>query len=257
MPTSPATNGELEAPRHTLHKGDADPIGLVGSVRRVQEWLTFHRQGVAINGTFDAATEEATRRFQSYVGQEETGEVNKDTWDALILPMKRAVRPITGEEVNNLTLGQVMVLVSKQHLAEHPLEIGGDNRGPWVRLYMGGADGIWAQWSAGFVSFIHSQACLACGFLGLVPREIWIPNLAKWAKSHNCFISDLKQVKVGSIFLSRGGAQGWNHCGVVIEVGEETFRTIEGNTNDDNSAAGYQVESRTRAAGTYDFLVIQ
>ena len=42
-----------------------------------------------------------------------------------------------------------------------PSDVGGENRGPWVRLYMDGRDGKEWLWCAGFVCFILRQACAA------------------------------------------------------------------------------------------------
>lgn len=39
--------------------------------------------------------------------------------------------------------------------------VGGQNRGPWVRLYMKGHEGPDLPWCAGFVSFVTSQAAQA------------------------------------------------------------------------------------------------
>ena len=54
-----------------------------------------------------------------------------------------------------------MKTLAGQHLAQGPREVGGDNRGPWVRAYMGGQDGKWARWCAGFVSTLLAQGCAA------------------------------------------------------------------------------------------------
>ena len=45
----------------------------------------------------------------------------------------------------------------------NPREIGGQNMGPWVRLYMDGREGAEFPWCAGFVCFVLAQACEAMG----------------------------------------------------------------------------------------------
>src|SRR6185436_17431956 len=65
--------------------------------------------------------------------------------------------PIAG----NKPLGQLVVAYARQHLAQHPQEAGGENRGPWVRLYTQGREGVDFPWCAGFATFILEQACLA------------------------------------------------------------------------------------------------
>jgi len=53
--------------------------------------------------------------------------------------------------------------VARAHLKAHPVEVGGDNRGPWVRAYMSGNDGSDWLWCAGFVTAIVAQAASLLG----------------------------------------------------------------------------------------------
>ena len=46
----------------------------------------------------------------------------------------------------------------------------------------GSGEGDWAQWCAGFVSFVHAQAAKAWGVAAFAPREVWVPNFAAWAQ---------------------------------------------------------------------------
>jgi hypothetical protein len=49
----------------------------------------------------------------------------------------------------------------------------------------------------------------------------------------------------------------WIHTGMVSVLHEETFDTIEGNTNDEGSANGYEVCARNRAfSSQIDFIRI-
>jgi hypothetical protein len=69
------------------------------------------------------------------------------------------------------------------------------------------------------------------------------------------------RVRPGSIFLQQAhGAERrryrYRHTGIVIEAGPETMTTIEGNTNDEGSAEGYEVCRRTRGYGNMDFVVL-
>ena len=45
------------------------------------------------------------------------------------------------------------------------------------------------------------------------------------------------------------------HTGIVVQAGPDTFKTIEGNTNDDGSAEGYEVCARVRGYTGIDFIV--
>ena len=55
-------------------------------------------------------------------------------------------------------------------------------------------------------------------------------------------------VKPGDIFLlqSNNNSSDWIHTGLIINVNDEVFETIEGNTNADGSENGYGVLRRSR-----------
>lgn len=53
-------------------------------VRAVQTLLNLHDQPIGIYDDFDPATADAVKRFQDTAGLKQTGEVNRDTWDALL-----------------------------------------------------------------------------------------------------------------------------------------------------------------------------
>jgi len=127
-------------------------------VSLIQEWLCLHGFQVVIDGAFGPATEAAVGQFQSRAGVGVDGIVGDTTFEQLVLPMKRALGPIPPDGAN---LGAMVVAYAKQHLAQAPREVGGQNRGPWVRLYVNGHDGPEWPRCAGFASFILTQACSA------------------------------------------------------------------------------------------------
>ena len=49
----------------------------------------------------------------------------------------RALKPISSR---GRSLNELVIAFAEQHMNEHPREIGGQNRGPWVRLYMKGKE---------------------------------------------------------------------------------------------------------------------
>jgi hypothetical protein len=236
----------------TLEKGSKGK-----KVSLVQEWLGLNGVSVPVDGGFSDATERAVREFQGKIKRAPSGKVDQALVDTLAQPMLRAVaaKPSAG-----LALGDAIVEIAKAHLQESPLEIGGDNRGPWVRLYMDGKQGDLEYWCAGFVSYIIGQA------LGANKRPL--------KKSVSCvdFGTDAETTKrlvgaksasgkvlPGWVFL-KIGADGYEHTGIVTSGDDKTFTTIEGNTNDgklkngkpDNN--GYEVTSRIRKFGKYDFV---
>jgi hypothetical protein len=46
------------------------------------------------------------------------------------------------------------------------------------------------------------------------------------------------------------------HTGLVVRAGQETFETIEGNTNDAGDREGYEVCQRVRGYAGKDFIVV-
>jgi hypothetical protein len=122
----------------------------------IQGWLCLQDFHVVIDGDFGPATDIAVRQFQRRKGLKIVGVVGPKTFAQLILPMTDVLKPIPRDEKS---LGPMVVAYARQHLKQHPREIGGQNKGSWVRLYMKSNEGSDWPWCAGFVSFILKQAC--------------------------------------------------------------------------------------------------
>jgi len=227
-------------------------------VKLVQEWLCLQGIPVAIDSFFGPASESAVKEFQEQEGLAIDGVVKTDTFDKLIQPMKTALNPI---QPQGETLGEMVVKYARRHLAQNPREIGGQNRGPWVRLYMSGNEGRHWAWCAGFVCFILKQACKSLDEGLPFKKTFSCDTLAALAKEKDIFlrgtkIDDKLQITPGSIFLNRRTATDWVHTGIVIQSENELFHTIEGNTNDEGSREGYEVCRRRRGYKNKDFVLI-
>lgn len=226
------------------------------SVKFVQEWLCLHGSGVALDGDFGPATARAVSRFQQVSGLEVDGVVGRNTHAALVAPMATAVAVVEPGS----TLGRTIAACARLHLAQHPREIGGQNRGPWVRLYMDGNEGADFPWCAGFVSTVLRQACEAHGIATPVKKTWSCDVLAGDAQEKGRFINgdelDIDRLRPGDIFLNRHSrnTNDWTHTGFVIEASEETIVTIEGNTNDDGHREGYEVCERVRQVTGRDYV---
>ena len=83
-----------------------------------------------------------------------TGEVNDETYALMVTPILRAMTPI---KRRFSSFSGAVLAYAKKHLRLHPVEIGGQNKGPWVRLYMNGHEGYDFPWCAGFVTFVMKQ----------------------------------------------------------------------------------------------------
>lgn len=224
-----------------------------GQVKLIQEWLCLHGRVVGTDGDFGSATEKAVKAFQADSGLASTGIVDSNTFAKLVAPMQAALQPLapTGG-----SLGDMVVAYAQQHLRQHPREVGGQNRGTWVRLYMNGNEGEQWAWCAGFVCFCLKQACDTLNLTTPITPSFSCDALATSAKSHHILV-DHSHIKPGSLFLVKKSASDWIHTGIVISVDTHTCETIEGNTNDDGSREGYEVCARTRAfSDKLDFILI-
>jgi lysozyme family protein len=245
-----------------LERGAKDS-GNKRDVHAVQEWCSFHRCPTDVDGDFGSGTEDAVRRFQAGLGLPESGVVDERTWLELTAPLRRVLKriaPGAHEGLYDLT-----VRVADQHLAEHPVEVGGDNRGPWVRLYMDGKDGSGQLWCAGFVCFVLGQAALALGQEMPFKRQVGVDQLVSDAKASDRFVAEkdlgtasqrLNKLRPGCLFAVRKTASDWTHTGIVIGVGPESFETIEGNTNDEGVSNGFEVCKRSRSYKNKDFMLL-
>lgn len=68
-------------------QGDRDHV-----VRTIQLLLSFHGESVNADGVFGAATAEAVARFQSEKGVAADGVVGGETWEALLVEVKKGDR---------------------------------------------------------------------------------------------------------------------------------------------------------------------
>jgi hypothetical protein len=226
-------------------------------VRRVQEWLTLRGYGLAIDGIYGQVTAEVITRFQEDSSLDATGRVDEETFAYLVQPMQEILRQrlTTCESVS-----VALLEYARAHLKQHPREVGGQNRGPWVRLYMNGNEGSQWLWCAGFVSFILHQATESLNVSMPIPGSFSCGTLVAQAQAAGLFLSEAdasnREIPPGSLFLVRRTENDWTHVGIVEEADERFFRTIEGNTNDEGDNEGYEVCARSRGYGNKDFILM-
>jgi hypothetical protein len=140
--------------------------------------------------------------------------------------------------------------------------VGGPNSGPWVRLYTDGQEGVACPWCAGFATFCLKQACDTLGIAMPVARTLSCDVMASSAGNkllRQPKPSQRAKITPGSFFLrlaTHGEPFTYAHTGIVVQVGADTFTSIEGNTNDEGSAEGYEVCSQTHSYKNMDFIVL-
>lgn len=213
-----------------------------------------------MDGHFGPVTEAALRQFQRRRHLRQTGTLTKTTFEALVKPMARALAPLRRPPKR---LGTAVVRHAKAHLREQPREVGGPNKGPWVRAYMDNNEGVDWPWCAGFVSVLVAQASASTGN-DMPFNKTWsCDSLAQQARESGLLISDAtvradnSVLKPGAIFLVRKSSDDWVHTGIVVRVeSPNVIHTIEGNTNDEGSREGREVCARMRSIGNKDFIVL-
>lgn len=226
------------------------------AARRIQEWLCLHDIRLLIDGDFGIVTELSVQEFQQSNGLPQSGKVDEQTWSALIAPMLSVLQPFVPPPGGIRT---AMLDFAKQHLKAHPREVGGQNKGPWVRLYMSGNEGRDWPWCAGFVTFVMNQASELTELPKPIRGSVSCDSLAEQAKNAGLFAPESQlgnqPPPPGAIFLVRRTSTDWTHTGLVSAAEPSRFFTIEGNTNDEGHREGYEVCSRRHAYSARDFII--
>lgn len=227
------------------------------AVRKVQEWLSLQGFAVVTDGAFGPATEFGLQAFQHRSRLPVTGRMNRATFRALTTPLAKTLQKST----TGGSLRTKMRYYARLHLRQRPRETGGQNRGPWVRAYMSGHEGVNYPWCAGFVCTVLTQACAELGLDLPIRTSTSCDRLAQSAESRDRFLrgrndAPRSQLKAGDIFLARATAGDWTHTGIVMRVHDEVMLTIEGNTNGAGSREGYEVCQRIRSYRRKDFILL-
>jgi lysozyme family protein len=239
-----------------LLKHGAGGIG----VKRVQEWLRIHGFAAPLDSDFGSATADQLKAFQASQGRPPSGELDEQTWELLTGPMRRALVKI--ENAGAMSLDELAITIAKQHLAQKPTEIGGNNHGPWVRLYMAGRDGEDQLWCAGFVCFVVDQACRELKIDMPFKRQVFVPTLVNEARASGRLVNAAEldtpqgrasKLKPGYIFVVRNGAS-FSHTGFVLGLNDATFDTVEGNTSADGGHDGANAKQGRRPFAGNDFI---
>ncbi|MGB3338521.1 MAG: peptidoglycan-binding protein [Devosia sp.] len=230
-------------------------------IRRLQEWLCLHDFTTPIDGGFGQSTGDQLRAFQASVDRVPTGELDPESWALLTAPLRRALAPI--DHGLAPTLEQSVIRVAQQHMAQRPTEIGGNNRGPWVRVYMAGLQGVEQKWCAGFISTIISQAARDLKTAMPFKRQVGVDALVADAKETGRFvkenevpdaISRRSRLRPGDLFVVRQSSSDWTHVGILLDPKDSSFDTLEGNTEVDGGNDGANARQGNRSYTGKDFI---
>jgi hypothetical protein len=244
----------------TLHKGDQG-----SAVRQLQQLLQQRGYPADINSTFDTKTWQATRAFQSQNLDQQgqplvvDGVAGPLTWWSLQNPkpfiktpsaVDYATLPASGGSKS----GRAALAVAIGELKANAREVGGDNRGPFVRKYLAPAGlGEGNPWCASFVSWCFLQA--GGGDRTAMPFA--------YAASARTVLAEFKQhgwsnapgsgyvpVPGDIVVWWRVSLAGWlGHAGLVHSVRDGMLYTIEGNRSPKVQGFSYVLSRMDRLLG--------
>jgi hypothetical protein len=119
----------------------------------------------------------------------------------------------------------------------------GSNWGPDVQKYLAsvGID-VAAPWCMAFVYWCYVRASSSMGVINPLLKTGGV--LSQWTTRQRFSVASAPQP--GDIFIMDFG-KGEGHTGIVERVDHDYVYTIDGNTNQDGSREGYEVERKTRS----------
>jgi surface antigen len=108
-----------------------------------------------------------------------------------------------------------------------------------------------ASWCSYFAELVWSEAYkgteleseVKSTFNGSATATYKNFDLAKWTVS--------KVPQIGALAVWRHGSGWQGHIGIVVDVAELSFKTVEGNTNDKGGREGYIVALKNRSIKTF------
>ncbi len=211
------------------------------NIKGIQEWLCLNHFNVEIDGILGPATKAAILQFGML-----TDVINEELWKSLTKQMED-IKEI--EYYRTETFNDFVKYVAFAHKIAEAREVGGENCGPWVRLYTNGFEGVKWPWCAGFVSHIIDFCYVKYGKSNPFKYTLSCDNLAQQAKDMGTFVENYTtDLLPGSIFLihKASNVNDWIHTGFIVEANDDHIITIEGNTNIAGSREGIAVMQRTR-----------
>ena len=232
------------------------------SVTKLQELLCKAGFNVVIDGEFGRQTQKAVRAFQ-------TENIDKYGWplvvDGVVGPLswwslrhrRKKIIPIHEEalKVNpSKTLGgskwgRAALKMAIKEMKAGAKEIGGNNRGPWVRKYLDGLAPEGSSWCAAFVSWCYNLNPRGMPFnYSLGAREV----LRQFKRKGWDYKVDAGVLpEPGDIVCWwRENYSGWKgHIGFVHKVEDGYLYTIEGNKKSKVSGCTYVLSRMEKLLG--------
>lgn len=246
----------------TLKKGNQGK-----DVRMLQKLLNERGYSIEIDGDFGAQTFRAVRAFQAQNLDQHgqplvvDGSVGPLTWWSLTHPKPVIVTPaavdytkMPPQETGGSSVGRAALAKAIDEMKAGAQEIGGNNRGPWVKKYLepaGLEEGN--SWCASFVSWCYLQACgedknkmpfAYCPGARALLKQFKDKGWASEPQS-GC------EPKPGDIVVWwRVSLHGWQgHVGLVHSLKDGMLYTIEGNRSPQVQGFSYVMSRMDKLLG--------
>ena len=243
-----------------------DPVlkkGTTGAaVIELQNLLRSAGLAVTVDGAFGPKTQAAVKAFQAQHldmhGRPLTvdGVVGPVTWWSL----RHAGAPVQPQAVIDYTTmppeslggspcGRAALAAAIGELKASAREVGGNNRGPWVKKYLHGIVDEGNSWCAAFVSWCYSQIPLGMPFEYCVGARGVLREFKEegWARAPGTgYLPEPGDVVV----WWRVKADGWQgHAGLVHHCADGILYTLEGNKTDRVAGFDYVLSRMDKLLG--------
>lgn len=220
-----------------LRTGDTGP-----KVRELQRLLRDRGFPLDVDGRFGTQTHNAVRAFQSQNLDQHgqplvvDGKVGPLTWWSLthakpVIAPPSAIRfdHMPPAALGGSPRGRAALTAAIGELKAGAREIGGNNRGPFVRKYLNGLVPEGNSWCAGFVSWCFAQHSDGIPFRYSVGARDILRQFQRQGWAHPP--ADRYEPQPGDIVVWwRVKADGWQgHIGLVHQLTDGMLYTIEGN----------------------------
>lgn len=241
----------------TVRKGDKGP-----GVRKLQKILNEKGYPCGIDGDFGAQTKRALRAFQSQNLDQHGNPLLIDgiagpiAWWSLTHP-KPAIEPPSAvnflrmpySRIGGSSIGRAALKMAINEMKNDAREIGGNNRGPFVRKYLNELAPIGSSWCASFVSWCFSQGSGEMPFKYTVGARHMLGQFKRKGWTYGPGID--YEPKPGDIVVWwRERLAGWKgHVGLVHQVRDGMLYTVEGNKSSKVQGFSYVLSRMEKLLG--------
>lgn len=209
-------------------------------IKEVQQRLNDMGYSLGEDGILGPKTTAAVKAFQGTAGLKPDGIIGPDTIRALGMtpPIqdRYRLRAVTAKN-KTLALRSVEYAIGQNGIREQT-----DNSGPAVDAFLAEVGlGPGYAWCMAFVYWNVQQAAGDLGVCNPLVRTGGV--MRQWNETKVEKVTS--NPRPGDIFvMDLGGGAG--HTGFVVDITDDTIKTVEGNTNDNGSANGDGVYMRER-----------